>query len=81
MLLLISFHQSSTHRIAAKSYWHGRTLAVLAAALVVGFWLAIGSVSGSSGTMVGGIGGHGIESGFKLAGILEILPTLAIRRL
>ena len=32
----------------------GRTLAVLAAAMVVvGFWLAVGSLSGSSGTMGG----------------------------
>jgi hypothetical protein len=57
----------------------GRTLAVLAAAMViVGFWLAIGSVSGSSGTMVGGMGGHDMESGFNLAAIAQILPTLAI---
>ena len=57
----------------------GRTLAVLAAALVVvAFWLAIGSVSGSSGTMAGGMGGHGMESGFNLAGIVQILPTLAV---
>jgi hypothetical protein len=41
----------------------GRTLAVLAAALVVVvFWLAIGSLSGSTGTMAGGMGGHGMES-------------------
>jgi hypothetical protein len=57
----------------------GRTLAVLAAAMVVvTFWLAIGSVSGSTGTMAGGMGGHGMESGFNLAGIVQILPTLAI---
>ena len=57
----------------------GRTLAVLAAALVVvGFWLAIGSVSGSSGTIPGGMGGHGMESGFNLGGIVQILPTLAV---
>jgi hypothetical protein len=57
----------------------GRTLAVLAAAMVVvAFWLAIGSVSGSTGTMAGGMGGHGMESGFNLAGIVQILPTLAI---
>ena len=57
----------------------GRTLAVLAAALVVvAFWLAVGSLSGSSGTMAGGMGGHGMESGFNLAGIVQILPTLAI---
>ena len=57
----------------------GRTLAVLAAALiVVGFWLAVGSLSGSTGAMVGGTGGHGMESGFNLGGIVPILPTLAI---
>lgn len=57
----------------------GRTLAVLAAAMViVGFWLVIGSVSGSTGTMAGGMGGHGMESSFNLGGIVEILPTLAI---
>ena len=57
----------------------GRTLAVLAAALVVvGFWLAIGSLSGSAGTAAGGMGGHAMESGFNLAGIVQILPTLAI---
>ena len=57
----------------------GRTLAVLAAALVVvAFWLAIGSVSGSTSTIAGGMGGHGMESSFNLAGIVEILPTLAI---
>jgi hypothetical protein len=57
----------------------GRTLAVLAAAMVVvGFWLAIGSLSGSVGTMAGAMGRHGRESSFNLAGIVEILPTLAI---
>jgi len=57
----------------------GRTLAVLAAAMVVvAFWLAVGSLSGSTGMMAGGMGGHGMESGFSLAGIVEILPTLAI---
>ncbi len=56
-----------------------RTLAVLAAAMVVvGFWLAIGSLSGSSGAIAGGMGGHGMESGFNLGGIVQILPTLAI---
>ena len=56
-----------------------RTLAVLAAAMVVvGFLLAIGSMSGSAGTMAGGMGGHGMESGFNLGGIVQILPTLAI---
>jgi hypothetical protein len=57
----------------------GRTLAVLAAAaIVIAFWLAVGSLSGSSGTMAGGMGGHGMESGFNLGGIIEILPTLAV---
>ena len=57
----------------------GRTLAVLAAAMVVvGFWLAIGSLSGSTATMAGGMGGHGMESGFNLGGIVQILPALAI---
>ncbi len=54
----------------------GRTLAIMAAALVVvGFWLAIGSLSGSTGAMAGG---HGMGSGVNLAGIVDILPTLAI---
>ncbi len=57
----------------------GRTLAIMAAALVVvGFWLAIGSLSGSTGAMAGGMGGHGMGSGVNLAGIVDILPTLAI---
>ncbi len=57
----------------------GRTLAVLAAAMVVvAFWLAVGSLSGSTGMMAGGMGGHGMESGVNLGGIVEILPTLAI---
>jgi len=57
----------------------GRTLAVLAAAMVVvGFWLAIGAVSGSSGTMAAEIGRHYMENGFNPAGIVQILPTLAI---
>ena len=57
----------------------GRTLAVLAAAMVVvGFWLAVGSLSGSSGAIAGRMGGHGMESGFNLGGIVQILPTLAI---
>lgn len=62
----------------------GRTLAVLAAALVVvGFWLAIGALSGSAGTVAGamggtGMGGHGMESGFSLSSIVQVLPTLAI---
>ena len=57
----------------------GRTLAVLAAALVVvGFWLAVGALSGSNATMAGGMGGHDMESGFNLGGIVQILPTLAV---
>jgi hypothetical protein len=57
----------------------GRTLAVLAAAMVVAaFWLAVGSLSGSTGTRAARMGEHGMESGFSLAGIVEILPTLAI---
>ena len=57
----------------------GRTLAVMAAALiVVGFWLAVGSLSGSTGAIAGEMGGHGMESGFNLGGFVQILPTLAI---
>ena len=57
----------------------GRTLAVLAAALVVvGFWLAVGSLSGGTATMAAHRGGHGMQSSFNPAGIVEILPTLAI---
>jgi hypothetical protein len=57
----------------------GRTLAVLAAAgVVVGFWLVIGALSASTGSVAGEIGGHGMQSGFNLGGIVEILPTLAI---
>lgn len=63
----------------------GQTLAVLAAVLVVvGFWLAVGALSGSTGTMTGEMSRHGMEggfnteSGFNLAGIVQILPTLAI---
>ena len=62
----------------------GRTLAVLAAALVVvGFWLAIGALTGSTATAAGAIGGHdmgehGMQGGFNLGGIVELLPTLAI---
>jgi hypothetical protein len=62
----------------------GRTLAVLAAAMVVvGFWLAIGALSGSSATMAAQMGGHamggqGMESGFSLGSIVQILSTLAI---
>jgi hypothetical protein len=57
----------------------GRTLAVLAAALVVvGFWLAIGSLSGSTATVAGEMGGHAMQSSFNLAGIVQILPALAV---
>jgi len=57
----------------------GRTLAVLAAALVVvGFWMLIGALSGSAGTMAGEMGGHGMESGFNLGGIVQLIPTLAV---
>ncbi len=57
----------------------GRTLGVLAAAMVVvAFWLTVALLSGSTGTMAARMGGHGMESGFSLAGIVEILPTLAI---
>ena len=56
-----------------------RTLAVLAAAMVVvAFWLAVDSLSGSTGTLAARMGGHAMERGFHLAGIVEILPTLAI---
>ncbi len=57
----------------------GRTLAVLAAAgVIVGFWLIIGALSASTGSAVGEMGGHGMQSGFNVGGIIEILPTLAI---
>ena len=59
----------------------GRTLAVVAAALVVvGFWLMIGALSGSSGAAgaMGSIGGSHMQGGFNLAGSVELLPTLAI---
>ena len=57
----------------------GRTLAILAAAMVVvGFWLAVGSLGGSTGTLAGEMHGHGMESSFNLGGIVQILPTLAI---
>jgi len=46
--------------------------------VVVAFWLAVGWLSGSSGTMAARMGGHGMESGFNLGGIVQILPTLAI---
>ena len=57
----------------------GRTLAVLAAAgVIVGFWLVIGALSASTGSVVGEMGGRGMQSGFNLGSIVEILPTLAI---
>ena len=57
----------------------GRTLAVLAAAgVIAGFWLMIGALSTSTGSVAGQMGGHGMQSGFNLGGIVEILPTLAI---
>ena len=57
----------------------GRTLAVLAAAMVVvGFWLAIGSLSASTGSAAAEMGGHAMQSSFNLGGIVEILPTLAL---
>lgn len=57
----------------------GRTLAVLAAALiVVGFWLAIGALGGSAASAVGEMGRHGAESsGFNLAAIAQLIPALA----
>ena len=42
------------------------------------FWLAIGSLSGSTGTTAVRMDGHGMESGFDLGGIVRIFPTLAI---
>ncbi len=54
----------------------GRTLAVVAAALVVvGFWLVIGALSASSGAVgaMGGMGGPHMQGGFNLAGIVELL--------
>ena len=59
----------------------GRTLAVVAAALVVvGFWLVIGALSASSGAVgaIGGMGGGHMQGGFNLAGIADLFPTLAI---
>lgn len=59
----------------------GRTLVILAAALVVvGFWLAVGALIGSAGAVASSghdLGGHGMENGFNLAGIVEVIPTLA----
>jgi hypothetical protein len=57
----------------------GRTLAVLAVAMVVvGFWMLVGSLVGGTGSVAHEIGGHGLENGFNLAGIVELLPTLAV---
>jgi uncharacterized membrane protein len=60
----------------------GRTLAILAAALViVGVLFAIGSIGASAtGTAAdGAIGmGHEMQGGFNLAGIVQILPMLAV---
>ena len=63
----------------------GRTFAIVAAALVVvGFWLVIGVLSGSSsaaGDMAGAMGGMGgghMQGAFNLAGIADLFPTLAI---
>lgn len=60
----------------------GRTLAILAAALVVvGFCLLVATLAGSSATEVAQVGGHaggeGMSSGFNLGGIVQILPPLA----
>jgi uncharacterized membrane protein len=60
----------------------GRTLAILAAALVmVGVLFVIGSI-GSAATGTAAAGGmqmgHEMQGGFNLAGIVQILPTLAI---
>ena len=57
----------------------GRILAILAAAMVVvGFWIAIGSLAGSGTTVAAEMAGHGMESGFNLAGIVQIFPSLAV---
>src|SRR5690349_1555302 len=64
----------------------GRTLAILAAALVVaGIIYAIGSIGAStstvaaSGVQAGAEMGHEMQSGgFNLGGIVQILPTLAV---
>ena len=60
----------------------GRTLALLAAALViVGVVFAVGSIGGSAtSTAAAGAGGmgHEMQSGFNLGGIVQILPTLAV---
>ena len=46
--------------------------------VIVGFWLAIGSFSASTGSLGASLGGHDVQSSFNLAGIVEILPTLAV---
>jgi hypothetical protein len=60
----------------------GRTLAILAAALVIaGVLFAIGSTgSAATGTAAAGAmgRGHEMQGGFNLAGIVQILPTLAV---
>jgi uncharacterized BrkB/YihY/UPF0761 family membrane protein len=56
----------------------GRTLAILAATLViVGVLLTIGSLNASM-SLGSDMAGHGMQRGFNLAGIVQILPTLAI---
>jgi hypothetical protein len=40
--------------------------------------MLVGALAGSAGTMAGEIGQHGMENGFNLGGIIEILPTLAV---
>jgi hypothetical protein len=60
----------------------GRTLALLAAALViVGVVFAVGSIGGSatSTAAAGGMEiGHSMQGGFNLGSIVQILPTLAV---
>ena len=60
----------------------GRTLAILAVALViVGVVFAISSIGASAtGTAAAGARGmgHEMQSGFNLGGIVQILPTLAV---
>ena len=64
----------------------GRTLAILAAALVVvGVLLAISSLGASATSTAAAAGmpsgaqmGHQMQSGFNLGGIIQILPALAV---
>jgi hypothetical protein len=59
----------------------GRAPAILAVALVIiGVLFAIGSIGASAtGTAAGAIGmGHEMQGGFNQAGIVQILPTLAV---